>query len=112
MAKRLLLLIVKLAINTAALIVVDAIFDKIWFDNTQPMIASAILLAIVNSYLRPLIVALTLPINMLTLGMFTLVINASMLELVSWLIPAFHVEGFATALVGALVMSVVSVLLN
>jgi putative membrane protein len=69
-------------------------------------------LAHVNAYLRPLVVVLTLPINILTLGLFTLVINALMLMLVSWLIPTFHVEGFWTAVGGALVISVVSVLLN
>ena len=70
------------------------------------------MLALVNAYLRPLVVLLTLPINILSLGLFTLVINASMFLLVSWFIPAFHVEGFWTALGGALVMSIVSFLLN
>src|SRR2546425_4035467 len=111
MAKRLLILLTKLAINTCALLVVDAIFNKIWFDDTQTMIAAAILLALVNTYLRPLVVVLTLPINILTLGLFTLVINGLMLELVSWLIPAFHVEGFWTAVGAALVISIISFLL-
>ena len=112
MAKRLLLVLIKLAINAAALLIVDTMFEKIWFDDTQTMIAAAILLALVNSYLRPLVIVLTLPINILTLGSFTLIINALMLELVSWLIPAFHVEGFGTAVGGALVMSLISFLLN
>jgi putative membrane protein len=76
------------------------------------MIAAAFLLALVNTYLRPLVVVLTLPINILTLGLFTLVINGLMLELVSWLIPAFHVEGFWTAVGAALVISIISFLLN
>ena len=112
MAKRLLLVLIKLAINAAALLIVDTMFEKIWFDDTQTMIAAAILLALVNSYLRPLVIVLTLPINILTLGSFTLIINALMLELVSWLIPAFHVERFGTAVGGALVMSLISFLLN
>jgi putative membrane protein len=112
MLRNVLVLVTKLAINAVALLVVDAMFQKIWFDDTQTMIAAAILLALVNTYLRPLVVVLTLPINILTLGLFTLVINGLMLELVSWLIPAFHVEGFWTAVGAALVISIISLLLN
>ena len=112
MAYRLLILLVKLAINALALLVVDTMFQNIWFDNQQATIVAAVVLALVNTYLRPLVVILTLPINILTLGLFTLVINALMLKLVSWVIPAFHVEGFWTAIGGALVISIVSCLLN
>ena len=112
MTYRLLILCTKLAINALALLVVDALFRNIWFDNQQATIAAAVVLALVNSYLRPIVVLLTLPINILTLGLFTLVINGLMLKLVSWLIPAFHVKGFWTAVGGALVISIVSFLLN
>lgn len=112
MGKRLVILISKLAINAAALFVADAMFRNIWLETTEAKIAAPILLALANSYLRPLVVVLTLPINILTLGLFTLVINALMLKFVSWLIPAFHVEGFWTAVGGALVISVVSTMLN
>ncbi|HUK81771.1 MAG TPA: phage holin family protein [Verrucomicrobiae bacterium] len=112
MLRKVLIRITTLAINGVALLVVDAMFQNIWFDNHQAMIAAAVLLALVNTYLRPLVVLLTLPINILTLGLFTLVINAAMLELVSWLIPTFHVVGFWTAVGGALVISIISFLLN
>jgi len=112
MAYRLLILFTKLAINALALLVVHAMFQNIWFDNQQATIAAAVVLALVNTYLRPIVVLLTLPINILTLGLFTLVINGLMLKLVSWFIPAFHVEGFWTAVGGALVISLVSFLLN
>jgi putative membrane protein len=112
MLYRLLILFVKFAVNALALLVAAQIFHKIWFDNQQATIIAAVVLALVNTYLRPLVVILTLPINILTLGLFTLVINGLMLEFVSWLIPAFHVEGFWTAVGGALVISIVSCLLN
>jgi len=112
MAYRLLILITKLAINALALLVVTSIFKGIRFDNNQAMIAAAVVLALVNTWLRPLVVILTLPINILTLGLFTFVINALMLELVSWLIPAFHIDTFWTAIGGAIVMSIVSFLLS
>jgi putative membrane protein len=109
---RALVLLAKLAINALALVVVDQIFERVTFDSWQATVAAAVLLALVNTYLRPFIVLLTLPINVLTLGLFTLVINAGMLKLVSWLLPAFHVEGFWTAVGAALVISIVSFLLN
>ena len=112
MAYRLLIFLVKLGINALALLLAAQIFHKIWFDNQQATFIAALVLALVNTYLRPLVVILTLPINILTLGLFTLVINGLMLELVSWIIPAFHVEGFWTAVGGALVISIVSCLLN
>jgi putative membrane protein len=112
MAYRLLIFLAKLGINALALLLAAQIFHKIWFDNQQATFIAALVLALVNTYLRPLVVLLTLPINILTLGLFTLVINGLMLELVSWIIPAFHVEGFWTAVGGALVISIVSCLLN
>jgi putative membrane protein len=112
MGRRLIILITKLAINALALLVAAQMLHGIRFDDWQATVAAAVVLALVNTYLRPLVVLLTLPINILTLGLFTLVINALMLKLVSWLIPAFHVEGFWTAVAGALVISIVSLLLN
>ena len=112
MGRSLLILFTKLAVNTLALVVVGAIFPRIHFDSTQIMFAAAIVLALVNTYLRPLVIVLTLPFNLLSLGLLTLFINALMLKLVSWLIPGFHVDGFWTAVGGALVISLVSCLLN
>jgi putative membrane protein len=112
MGRKLLILFTKLAINALALLVVDSMFRGIWLENTQTTIAAAVVLALVNTFLRPFVVLLTLPINILTLGLFTLVINALMLLFVSWVIPQFHVEGFWTAVGGALVISIISVLLN
>ena len=112
MLYRLLILITKLGINALALLVVASIFKGIRFDNNQAMIAAAVVLALVNTWLRPLVVILTLPINILTLGLFTFVINALMLELVSWLIPAFHIDTFWTAIGAAIVITIVSFLLN
>lgn len=112
MAYRLLILITKLAINALALLVVASMFKGIRFDDTQATISAAVVLALVNTYLRPLVVILTLPINILTFGLFTFVINALILELVSWLIPAFHIDTFWTAIGAAIVITIVSLLLN
>jgi putative membrane protein len=110
--QRLILLLTQLAINSLALVVADSIFAGIWFDQVQAMIAAAVLLALVNTYLRPLIMIMTLPLTVVTLGLFTIVINAGLIKLVSWIIRDFHIEGFWTAIGAALVISVVSFLLN
>ena len=112
MGRKLLVLFTKLAVNALALLVVDAVFQGIELRDTQTMIAAAVVLALVNSFLRPVVIILTLPINVLTLGLFTLVINALMLMLVGWLIPSFYIASFWTALGAAIVMSLVSFCLN
>ena len=96
MGRRILTLLTNLAIDVLALVIVDWLFDGIKLDTWQAVVGGAILLALVNAYLRPLILLLTLPFNILSLGLFTFVINASMLKVVSWLLPDFHVTGFWT----------------
>jgi putative membrane protein len=110
--RHLIVLLTKLAINALALVVADQMFARIWFDTLPATLAAAVLLALVNTYLRPLLLVLTLPVNILTLGLFTLVVNAGLLKLVSWWIAGFHLEGFWTAVGAALVVSIISFLLN
>ena len=112
MGRRILSWLTNLAIDVLALVVVDWLFDGIQLDTWQAVVGGAILLAIVNAYLRPLIVLLTLPFNILSLGLFTFVINAGMLKVVSWLLPDFHVTGFWTAVGASLMISLVSFVLN
>ena len=112
MGRRILSWLTNLAIDVLALVVVDWLFDGIKIDTWQAVIGAAILLALVNAYLRPLILLLTLPFNILSLGLFTFVVNAGMLKVVSWLLPDFHVTGFWTAVGASLMISLVSFLLN
>jgi putative membrane protein len=65
-----------------------------------------------NAFFRPILILLTLPLNLLSLGLFTFVINAFLLKLASGVIPGFEVHGFWTALFGALIITLVSSLLN
>ena len=80
----------------------------IGFDLTGTLIAAALLLGIVNAFVRPIIVILTLPITLLTLGIFLLVINALMIELVAYFLPGFIVAGFWPAIGAAIVVSLTS----
>jgi putative membrane protein len=74
--------------------------------------AAALVLAILNALVRPILIILTLPITIVTLGLFLLVLNAFLLWLTSVVVKGFVVEGFWAALLGAIVMTVISYVLN
>ncbi len=97
---------------TAAVLAASWLLDGIRVSGVVPALLAAALLGILNAFLRPVILLLTLPINLVTLGLFTFLINALMLKIVSELIDGFSVHGFWTAVFGALIISVVSGLLN
>jgi putative membrane protein len=78
------------------------------FDGPWVLIGAALLLGVVNAIVRPVAVILTLPLTLLTLGLFLLVINAGMVGLVALLLDGFRVSGFWTALGASLIVSVVS----
>lgn len=84
--------------------------DGIHFADQNTLIIAALVLGLVNALLRPLIVLLTLPLTVLSLGLFMFVINAMMLELVAWLLgPRFSLSGFRAALLGAIVVGLAGV---
>jgi len=77
-------------------------------DTPMTLVVAAVLLGIVNAFIRPLLILLTLPFTVVTLGLFLLVVNAAMLALVAALLPGMHVAGFWAAFWAALVVSIVS----
>jgi putative membrane protein len=77
------------------------------FDKPATLIVAGLVLGLVNALLRPVLVLLTLPITIVTLGLFLLVINAAMVELVAAFLPGMRVAGFGTALIAAIVVSIV-----
>jgi len=99
-------------ILTAAIIVTAYLLDGIQIDGFFSAIFSAALLGILNAFFRPILLVLTLPINILSLGLFTFVINALLLLMASGVIPGLTVSGFWTALFGSLLISLVSFILN
>jgi putative membrane protein len=100
------------AITALALWVASHVFSGVKFENASSLIVSALLLGFVNSIIRPLLIVLTLPLTLLTLGLFVLVINALMLKLVAALVRGFNVSGFWTALFASLFVSVLSFLIE
>ena len=77
-------------------------------DSVGTLILAGLLLGVVNAIIRPIAFVLTLPITILTLGLFLFVLNAAMVALVAWMLPGFHVNGFMAALLTAIVVWIVS----
>jgi putative membrane protein len=102
-------------INTLAVLVAAMILHKhISYDNQpQNLLVAALLLGILNAFVRPILMLIALPLLIFTLGLFTLVINALLLYLVGALLqPHFQVDSFGYAFLGAIIISVISVALN
>jgi putative membrane protein len=101
--------IFRLIINMLAILIISYLFPKmIRVDDFLAALVAAFLLGIVNAILRPVLVFLTFPITLVTLGLFLLVINGLMLWLVSALVRGFHVSGFWGAVFGSILISLVS----
>lgn len=88
------------------------VFKGIRFSSTSSLIVAALLLGFANAVLRPLLVFLTLPLTLLTLGLFVLVINALLLMLVAKLVSGFSISGFWTAFFASLFISILSLALG
>lgn len=101
-------LLINLLLSALAVMVAAYILPGVTIANFWTAVVVAVALGIVNAILKPILVILTLPINILTLGLFTLVINAVLVLLVSSVVPGFHVDGFVWALIFGLVLSLVN----
>ena len=97
---------------TGAIIFTSYLLDGIRVSGFLSAFFAAAALGILNALFRPILLLLTLPINVLTLGFFTFVINALMLKMASGVIAGFDVYGFWSAVIGSLIISVISWLLN
>lgn len=100
-------LFLSLAISMAAYMI-----DGIQISGFAATVMAAAVLGILNAFFRPILLILTLPLNILTLGLFTFVINAILLMMASGVIGGFYVDGFGSALLGSLFISLVSWLLT
>ena len=100
------------SMNLFALVIAGAVIPGIRIESIGTGIIAAGVLGIVNAVIRPVVLLLTLPINLLSLGLFTLVINAFLFKLVADVAPGFVIESFSAAFFGALLVSVISWFLN
>ena len=104
--------VLRVLINAAALWVAAAVIPGIVLRGLRYTLLAALVLGLINAIVRPVLVFLTLPITLLTLGLFLFVLNAFCLWLTARLVPGLDVRGFGAAFLGALVISAVSWILT
>lgn len=105
-------LLLRWLLSALALILVAYLVPGITVVSFYTALIASLILGLVNALVRPLLILLTLPVNILTLGLFTLVINALMFMLASSIVKGFNVAGFWPAFWGALAMWIISWILN
>lgn len=104
--------ILRWLLSGLSLILTAAIISGIEVKSFFAALFAALVLGIVNAFIRPIILFFTIPLNILTLGLFTLVVNGFMLQITSSVVNGFEVNGFWSAFVGALILSIISSILN
>ena len=105
-------LMIRWLLLSIAIILTSYLIDGIYVRSFTSALFAALVLGVLNALFRPVLLIVTLPINIVTLGLFTFVINALLLKMVSGVVPGFYVHGFFSAVFGSLLISLVSWLLN
>ncbi|HEY7058602.1 MAG TPA: phage holin family protein [Vicinamibacterales bacterium] len=101
-------LLIRVLLNALALVVAAWLLPGVQLTGFGAALIAGIVLGFVNAIIRPVLVILTLPFTLVTLGLFIFVVNAICLAVTAWLVPGFSIAGFGSALGGALVVSLVS----
>jgi putative membrane protein len=94
----------RLFITAFGLWMADTILGNIRFEGVFSLWLAAFLLGVVNAFVRPVVVFLTFPITLITLGLFLFVVNGAMLMLVAWIMPSFQVEGLGSAILASVIV--------
>lgn len=104
--------IVSLGINAVALLAADWLLDGIHISGPVSALVAALVLGLVNTIIRPILIMVTFPLTVVTLGLFIFVVNALAFALAAFLVPGFHVYSFGGAFWGAITTSLVSWVIN
>jgi putative membrane protein len=104
--------LLRLLLNGVAVFLAAQLIPGIGLAGPGAAVAAGIVLGLVNAVIRPVLILLTLPATVLTLGLFIFVVNAICMALAAWFVPGFTISGFWAALFGAIVISVISWLLS
>ena len=104
--------VIRWLVTTIAVLVAAHLVPGIGYDGWGALLGASLLLGIINAFVRPILLLLSLPFIIITMGLFIFVINALLLLLVSKIVPAFHVAGFWSAFFGAIIISLVSWILS
>lgn len=98
----------RLVITALGLFAAAQIVPGVRISGLGTLVVAALLLGIVNAVIRPIVLLLTLPLTVLTLGLFIFVVNGISLALVAWLVPGFHLSGLGAAILGSIVVGLTS----
>lgn len=101
-------ILLNIIISSVAIFVTAHILPGVKIDSFGTAVVVAVVLGLINAFIRPLLLIITLPINILTLGLFTLVIIALLVMLTSYLVPGFHVNGFWWAMAFGIVLAIIN----
>jgi putative membrane protein len=104
--------LLKWFVTAVSIFVVANVFKLIYVENLTVLVLAALILGILNVFVRPILLVLTLPINIVSLGLFTLVINGFLLYATAGLVSGFEITGFWRALLAALLISIVTAMIN
>ncbi|HEY3886796.1 MAG TPA: phage holin family protein [Vicinamibacterales bacterium] len=104
--------LLRVILNAVAVLLAARLVPGIYVSSATAAIVAGIVLGVVNAIIRPVLIVLTLPFTILTLGLFIFIINGVCLGLVAWIVPGFGVHGFGAALLGSIFISLVSWILS
>jgi len=104
--------IIKIIVTAIAALAAAYVLPSVTIDGIKTALIVALVLAVLNTFVKPVLVFLTLPITILTLGLFLLVINAIMVMIAAWFIDGFTVGGWITAILFSLIVTIVSFIIN
>jgi putative membrane protein len=105
-------IVAKIIINMIALFVVAYIIPGFEFQSLSSLFVASIVVGVVNTFIKPILQIIALPISILTLGIFAFLINVSLLWLVSLIVPGFRIESFVVAAIASIILSLVTAFLN
>lgn len=105
-------LLIKLIILTLSVYVAASIIPGVTIDSVNSLLVVSLVLGAVNAFIKPILVLLTLPLTIVTLGLFLLVLNGALVLLVGSIVPGFHVGSFLSAVFFSIVVSLISSLLS
>jgi putative membrane protein len=105
-------ILIRWLVTTLAILMIPHLISGVRVEGIGSALAAAAILGILNALIRPILIILTLPLTIVTLGLFILVINALLFQFAGWVVSGLHIDSFWSALFGSLIVSIVSWIMN
>lgn len=105
-------LLIKIGLNSFALLIVSYLVPRFYFDDLWAILVTAVVIGVVNTFIKPVLQIIALPISIITFGITAFLINVVLLWGISFIVPGFEIESFMTAVISSIVLSLVTMFLN